>query len=509
MLDTRNVPRVTSPTDNPAARPVLSRDQALTLGHRLLDLASDQVTFRDFVGVRIEHVVRTMTKVANGRVLHTNDGDSARISFASNFGVGLPVEIRTNQLQDETLRRVVEYARTLAPTRPKVLNPELVGYQQEVPATYGPREFPPVALWHETSVRAMSAAREDVLASLVEQVQSAKLIAATTVGITARSILYLYKHGLTAFADETDCELTVTARSPDGTASGWGGQAHRDWARLSPNAVAAQAIRMANMNRAPVAVEPGRRVAILGPDAVAQLVHKMSVAFDWDYTDMPPGQGTPFTFGSNGGGRRTRFGLRVFDPRIMMTSDPADPDGGYAPFFEAGGKEFSILGFPTPAITWIDHGVLTHFAYAVLTGLGREMAPCNWPESVRLSATPGTKTATIEEMIANCQDGVYVHRFSGVELIDMGSGMMTGTTRDGCFLVRNGRIEKPIKNFRFLDSPFLGLNRLEAIGTPERVAMGENTDTREKGFTRWPRLPVIVPPLMIRDFNFNAMVDAI
>jgi predicted Zn-dependent protease len=123
---------------------------------------------------------------------------------------------------------------------------------------------------------------------------------------------------------------------------------------------------------------------------------------------------------------------------------------------------------------------------------------------------PGTRTATIEEMIANCERGIYVNRFTNVAAVHKPSGTMTGATRDGCFLIRDGKIDRPIKNFRFLESPFLAFNRLEMIGNCERVAFGYNAPPSGwENPPRWPRLPVIVPPMMIRDFNFNSLADAV
>jgi predicted Zn-dependent protease len=129
---------------------------------------------------------------------------------------------------------------------------------------------------------------------------------------------------------------------------------------------------------------------------------------------------------------------------------------------------------------------------------------------VRLTTVPGTKTATIDEMIANCQEGVYVNRFSDLTLIDHPSGMMTGVTRDGCFFIKNGKIDKAIKNFRFTDSPFFAFNNVDLIGAPERVAFGNTAPLGASIWRRgWPRLPVIVPPMMIRDFNFSALASAV
>jgi predicted Zn-dependent protease len=82
--------------------------------------------------------------------------------------------------------------------------------------------------------------------------------------------------------------------------------------------------------------------------------------------------------------------------------------------------------------------------------------------------------------------------------------MISGLTRDGCFLVKDGTIQHAVTNFRFLESPWLILNRLEAIGTTHRTALGHTP-----GVDGWPLPPIIVPPLMVRDFNFVALGEAV
>jgi hypothetical protein len=63
-----------------------------------------------------------------------------------------------------------------------------------------------------------------------------------------------------------------------------------------------------------------------------------------------------------------------------------------------------------------------------------------------------------------------------------------------------------VKNFRILESPFFVLNKVEALGVPERAAFGYSA---ERSALSWPRPPVIVPPMMVRDFNFASLNDAV
>src|SRR5262249_11769201 len=120
-------------------------------------------------------------------------------------------------------------------------------------------------------------------------------------------------------------------------------------------------------------------------------------------------------------------------------------------------------------------------------------------------------TTTIDQMIANCSHGFFVNHFHSVDLIDSVTGMMTGTTRDGCFFIKDGKIERPVSNFRFVDSPMFMLNNLLALGESRRVAYGYTPKGRneERYDDHWPRRPIIVPPMMVCDFNFTSLADAV
>ena len=75
--------------------------------------------------------------------------------------------------------------------------------------------------------------------------------------------------------------------------------------------------------------------------------------------------------------------------------------------------------------------------------------------------------------------------------IDQRTLMYTGLTRDGTFLVENGRITRSIKNFRFNDSPLIMLNKVDAIGPSVRTSGG------------------VFPAIKARDFSFTSLSDAV
>jgi len=476
-------------------RPVLTHEQAQTIMRQVMALTTVALS-----GVELTHRYRAVTRLARNRVRTTDDGESLRLGFHAAFDRGLVgAYIETNQIDDETIRALV--------LRVDALAKEMIGSREELrPMQHDQQDlFLPAKLWYDSSVDAMRSGREEAVPHIVSTIQGHGLQAAGALGLMARSRAVLTHDGITGFFEETDCEVSVTARPEDGSCSGWGGQAHRDWSKIDPGHIAANAADMAVRSRHPQAIEPGRRVAILSPEAVVQLMRYLVMHFEGSDSD------NGFTGFSKAPGRPkgSRFLQRVFDPRITITLDPADPDGGFRAWH--GGTEGA---YANPRLTLIENGVLKNLTYTntiIALGLGRPYS--DLPHGLHLH---GGDT-TLEQMIAQCDEGIYVNRFSSIDLVDRQSGMITGVTRDGCFLVKHGKIDRPVKNFRFLTSPFFFLNNVIAIGPARRTAFGftpfsyseQAISTGDGTMFEWPRFPMIVPPLMVRDFNFNALIDAV
>jgi predicted Zn-dependent protease len=464
-----------------AARPVLSEEQVMTLAKRVMSMTS-----ADTVHVYVIHTAQVVTRMANDQVLSGDDGDRLQIQLWTRFGGRAGVNVITNQLDDTVLLAAVRRCEALARVN---LGPD----EEARPETRQVQDtLVPVSLWHEETIRAMTTTRDTVVPEIIDAVTRERLSAAGFVGLMARSRAMITKEGIHVFSEETDSEVTITARTTDGKSSGWGGQAARNWTKIHHADIAARAVAMAKMGRTPVALEPGRRTAILGPAAIAQMLRFLAAEFD--------------AVGAHRGEtalarvpRGTKLGQRIFDSRINMRSDPADPDGGYCPYFGN--------GYATPAMSWVENGILKNLAYDPLAAMDHGTIYSALPSSIRIA---GGMTS-IDQMIAQCPEGVYVNRMSDVEMLNLRTAVMTGVTRDGCFLIKDGKIDRPIKNFRFMESPFFFLNKIEALGPTERTAFGYTPPALQfdRGPTDWPRNPMIVPPMMVHDFNFTTLADAV
>ena len=107
--------------------------------------------------------------------------------------------------------------------------------------------------------------------------------------------------------------------------------------------------------------------------------------------------------------------------------------------------------------------------------------------------------ATIEDMIKATRRGVLITRLWYIRSLNPRIVSFTGLTRDGVFLIENGKIARPVTNFRFNQSVTELLANVEILGRPVRVS-GESGQVGT---------PVVVPPLKVRDFNLASVSDAI
>ena len=101
-------------------------------------------------------------------------------------------------------------------------------------------------------------------------------------------------------------------------------------------------------------------------------------------------------------------------------------------------------------------------------------------------------TESTDELIAGTQRGILVTHFFYIRFLDQRTVLVTGLTRDGTFLIENGKITKALKNFRWNESPLFMLNKLEELGRAERTAAGQ-----------------VMPSIRVKDFNFTSLSDAV
>jgi predicted Zn-dependent protease len=107
---------------------------------------------------------------------------------------------------------------------------------------------------------------------------------------------------------------------------------------------------------------------------------------------------------------------------------------------------------------------------------------------------------SLDDMIKSVKRGVLITRFWYIRPLNPRIVSFTGLTRDGAFLIENGKIARPVTNFRFNQSLTDLLAKVELLGAPKRVAADESGAAGT---------PMVVPPLKVRDFTLASISDAI
>ena len=437
--------------------PILTRDEARALVTRVIGLSK-----ADEIQVSLSSGDESNVRFADNRITTSGTVDDLTVRIASFFGKRSAVTT-TTELSDEGLARAVRLSESLARLAPE--NPErmpLLGAQTyEDQAALGSR---PAAGAQERAAVAGGA-----------------ITAAKAAGVTGAGLLLTQasasaignNKGLFAYRQGSSVDFSTTMRTPDGTGSGWAGANHPDWRQVDFAKVHAAAIGKALASRNPQAIEPGKYTVILEPEAAASLVGLLANSLD--ARSAEEGRST---WSKRGGG--TRVGEKVVDERVTLFSDPSDPMLLSSPFDNE--------GLPLRRQVWIENGVLRRLPASRFWAARQGIEPTGNPNSIRMSGT----SQTLEEIIADTERGVLVTRFWYIRPVNARTLLYTGLTRDGTFLVENGKIARPVMNMRFNESPLFMLNNLDAIGTPVRVSDG-----------------AAIPALRVRDFTFTSLSEAV
>ncbi|MFN8582539.1 MAG: metallopeptidase TldD-related protein [Gemmatimonadaceae bacterium] len=173
------------------------------------------------------------------------------------------------------------------------------------------------------------------------------------------------------------------------------------------------------------------------------------------------------------------------DTRLSVYADPFDPMVRAQPF--------DGDGLPLGRQVFIENGVLKTLYYSRFWAQKKGVPPTGAPTSFLMSGGD----ASVDDMIRGTERGILVTRLWYLREVDPRTILYTGLTRDGTFLIENGKISKAIKNFRFNDSPLFMLNNIESLGRPVRLAGTEAGGA------------VVVPAIKARDFNFTSLSDAV
>jgi PmbA protein len=431
-----------------------------SLAERLLKLSD-----ADETEVEIDLSVDALTRFANNTI-HQNVaehtlGISVRVVLD-----GRTARATTNKTDDDSLRRVIAVASSLARNEP--VNPDLLPLLRR-------QKYKKVDRFVRATAEATPEVRARAVARVCEFADKQKKTAAGIFATGYDRTLLANSKGLLARHDQTEAQFSITILESD--SSGWAKSSSADISDIDPDALAASASHKSAMSRNPVELNPGHYTAILEPSATLDFVG--SLFYDFSATAVHDKRSC----------LNDRMGRQVFGDNITLWDDVYHP--------LQVGPEYDGEGMPRQRVLLIEGGVPQNLVYsrasakkmkAKPTGHGFTLPNEHGEAPTNLVFAGGDKS--VAEMIASTERGVLVTRLWYIREVEPYEKVITGMTRDGTFLVENGRVVGGIRNFRFNQSIIAALANVEMMGPSVRASGEESFD-------------MVVPAMKIRNFHFS------
>jgi predicted Zn-dependent protease len=441
-----------------------TRDQAHALADKILAMSTAPAC-------AIALDLRTVgnTRFAANDV--TTAGISENLSITIESIDGARSATTTADTTDETGLRIA-VARNEALLATARANPEAV-------EPLGPQDYAAIAAFDEPTAQANAAVRSQGVKAALDLARGRDLNASGFFETGARWSAIANSKGNFGFHRATSAGYSATMRTQDGTGSGYSAIDAPRLAGIDAATLAHKAAVKAETSAKPRDLAPGEYPVILEPQAVADLLGGIVMAFNARAAE----EGRSY-FSKPGGG--TRLGEKVFADSVTLRSDPTDPRVPGSPW--VGG------GLPVRKTAWIENGVVRNLTrdryWAKKTG--REPVP--FSGSLILEGGSGS----VDELIAQTERALLVTRFWYIRSVNPREGMVTGLTRDGVWLVEKGKIVHPVNNFRFNDGPIRLLQHVDAMTSPYLAGSGGSFFGS-----------AMVPAIRARKFLFTSKSDAI
>lgn len=382
------------------------------------------------------------------------DGRQARLSSDKTSAAGL--------------RRLVDNAITAA---------RLVEKDPEMLPLYAPPagSAPASVSRHYARTASFSAGdRAQSVRSIIDVAKARGLNASGVVANGSRIYAIGNSKGLFQFHKETEAECSITMTGKD--SSGWSKCHQTKVGLVDARKLAEIAAEKAIASASPIELDPGHYTVILEPAAVLDLL-----GFLWyDFA------GTSHT--DKLSCFLNKVAQKVLGDNITIVDDAGHP--------MQAGTPFDGEGLARTAITLVDGGVIKNLVHgrrsARTFGVNPTGHGVTEPSSMGeypLNLVVSGGETSLEEMIRTTERGILLTRVWYVREVDPTTKIVTGMTRDGTFLIEDGKIKSGIKNFRFNESLIEMLKRVVAMSPTGRTT-GEET------------FPAVVPAMKVTNFNF-------
>jgi predicted Zn-dependent protease len=423
----------------------------------------------DQTEVRVSSSDEALTRFAHG-ISNQNVADDDVTIAVRAIVDGRTGVAGSNDLSDASIETLLERALEMASFAP----PDPL-----VPAlpSGGPARAP-AGCYVEATAAADPAARAGVCDAIISSAERRHYWCSGYVSSASGGTTIANSSGALASFDGTDAQVNVKATAPDST--GFAEHYTNDIRVLDGAAAGERAVELARTSAHPHSVEPGPWTVILEPPALGELLAHLASHFSaQSFSDGS-------SFCSDGLDRT------YFDERVTIIDDYAHPLAPSMPF--------DYEGQPKVRVPLVEAGVVrnvvTDSYYANKlhrpnTGHALPAPNAYGPQPLNIVIPAGTRST--DELIATTPRGLLISRFWYTRVVDQKRAIVTGMTRDGTFLIENGKITKGVRNLRFNQSI------VEALGSAEFSS--EQKRTAQYSYS------LVVPTAKIDKFTFTSTTE--
>ncbi|MBI5805649.1 TldD/PmbA family protein [candidate division TA06 bacterium] len=441
---------------------LIDKNQAHDICKRALSFAKEGQA-----EVILTQTASPLTRIANNTIhqnVETSDiSISLRVDLDDRSG-----RSTTNQFDDESLKNLAKQA---------LLSAKAVTSKQELPSMMGPQQYREIPAFDQSSAFMEPEQRAEMVLKAVKLARQEKVELAGLVNNTLYATAMANSQGLFAYHNMSTLRMEITARS--GITAGRFARTARKAGEIDPEQIAAIAIKKCLGGLNAKALEPGEYTVILEPEAVTTPLMFLSY----------------LSFGAQAVQENLsclsgKLGQKLMGENITITEDAYHPLAVWA-------EPFDSEGMPKRKVTIIEKGVAKGPVYDLktaakdkteTTGHGLPQ-PNTWGPMPRNLILEGG-SSSLEDLIKSTKRGVLVTRFWYNRVVDRKIPIITGMTRDGTFLIEDGKVSCGVKNMRFNQDLVEFFNNVETLGVPESQ---EN---------------MVVPPLKVNNFHFTGLTEA-
>lgn len=281
------------------------------------------------------------------------------------------------------------------------------------------------------------------------------LVASGSLQVSATALAIGNSLGTFQYHPSTEASLSVVAMSDSG--SGYADSFALDVDAIDVGAVGDEAMARAVDSADPVEIPPEEYTVILEPYAAGDLLDFLTYL---GFGGQAVEEGRSFMAG--------KFGKRVLGANISIWDDGYDPTGIPSPF--------DFEGVPRQRVTLIESGVARNVCYDSYTAarVGKETTGHSLPAGETFGPVPlnlfmAAGASSKDQMIASTKRGLLITRFWYTRPVHPLRIVVTGMTRDGTFLIKDGEVVGPVKNLRFTQSYIEALNQVEEISEETKI----------------------------------------